>query len=139
MEDFNKPMKYEEEIDNTNYYNAGKKMCKKKLGRNKKMKTINMTRNGLDAISTLIERSPYLSQILDGSNHFNENCEWTFDYVNNRQAYRLHLPEDKIDILKFLFESELNKSACYEFWGKVHFSTLEDAKKMLKRILKAIK
>ena len=103
------------------------------------MKTIKMTRNGLSAISTLIEDSPYLSQILDGSNHFNGNCEWSFDDINNRQSYKLHLPEDKLDILKFLLKSELKHYSTDEFWGRVHFETKRDAIKMVKRIVKALK
>ena len=103
------------------------------------MKTINMTREGLSAISSLIEDSPYLSQILDGSNHFTENCDWGFDDVTNRQTYKLHLPEDKLEILLFLFESELEKFSTVEWWDRVHFRTRNNAKKMLKRIVKAIK
>ena len=81
------------------------------------MKTINMTREGLYAISTLIEKSPYLSQILDGGSHFTENCDWSFDDVNNRQSYKLHLPEDKLDTLKFLFNSEISRETTKSFWG----------------------
>ena len=102
------------------------------------MKTINMTREGLSAISSLIEDSPHLSQILDGSSHFTENCDWSFDDVNNRQSYKLHLPEDKLGVLKFLFKSELDKFATIEWWDRVHFSTRNHAKKMLKRIIKNI-
>ena len=104
------------------------------------MKTINMTREGLNAMSTLIVRSPYLSQILNGKNHFNKNCEWTFDFANNRQSYKLHLPEDKLDILKFLFNSEISKETTESFWGVdgVHFTTKKQACKMLKRIIKNI-
>ena len=99
------------------------------------MKTINMTREGLYAISTLIEKSPYLSQILDGGSHFTENCDWSFDDVNNRQSYKLHLPEDKLDILKFLFKVELQKNAS-RFW-ETHYKN-KDAEKMLKRIIKSL-
>ena len=102
------------------------------------MTTINMTREGLSAVSTLIERNPHLSQILDGRSHFTENCEWTFDEDNNRQAYKLHLPKDKLDILKFLFNSEIIHQTTESFWGVggVHFRTRVQACKMIRRILK---
>tara|TARA_B110000196_G_C20946537_1_gene567210 strand:+ start:362 stop:688 length:327 start_codon:yes stop_codon:yes gene_type:complete len=105
------------------------------------MKTINLTREGLSAISLLIERSDYLSQILDGSSHFTENCDWSFDKTLNRNTYKLHLPEDKIDILKFLFKSEISKNATKSFWGTgngAHLSTRASASKMLKKIVKVL-
>ena len=115
--------------------------------------TINLTREGLSAISDLIQASPYLNQILDGKNHFTENCEWTFDELNNRNAYRLHLPKNKLEILNFLFASELEKRATKSYWDFTFEGNLSDGRqnwsephfqskigeKMLKRILKAIK
>ena len=117
------------------------------------MITINMTREGLSAISALIEESPYLSQILDGRNHFTKNCEWTYDIINKRQSYKLHLPEDKIDILRFLFKSELENETTEKYWKNTFIENLgngrqswsepyynaDKAKIMLKRILKTIK
>ena len=104
--------------------------------------TINLTREGLDAISGLIKRSPYLNQILDGKSHFTENCEWIFDVKNNRNAYRLHLPKNKLEVLNFLFTSELEKRTTESFWEGHYvmcYRRHRTCKKMLKRILKAIK
>lgn len=100
--------------------------------------TIKLTREGLSAISDQIQRSKHLSLLLDGSSHFTENCEWTFDEVNNRQAYYLHLPIDKIEILEFLFKVELEHPSCLgSEWSSYNRDRrLRD--KMLKRILKAI-
>ena len=47
--------------------------------------------------------------------------------------------QDKLDILKFLFKSELKHYSTDEFWGRVHFETKRDAIKMVKRIVKALK
>ena len=99
------------------------------------MKTINMTREGLSAMCKIIESSDYLSKILDGSGFFTKNCEWTFNEETNRQEYKLHLPEDKLDILKFLFEVELEKKSS-RFWETPY--QRKDGVKMLKRILKAL-
>ena len=104
------------------------------------MKTINMTREGLSAISSLIVRSPYLKQILNGKSHFTENCEWDFDVKSNRNTYRLHLPKDKLDILKFLFDSELHQKTTESFWSSdcVDFRRKGQGYKMIKRILEQI-
>ena len=104
--------------------------------------TINLTREGLSAISGLIRISPYLNQNLDGKNHFTENCEWTFDELNNRQAYRLHLPKNKLEVLNFLFATELEKRTTENFWKANYlfeYRMNRACQKMLKRILKAIK
>lgn len=96
--------------------------------------TIKLTREGLSSISRLIRNSKHLSLLLDGGSHFTENCEWSFDEVNNRQAYYLHLPTDKLEILEFLFRSILEHPSGSEWsWSD---RRLRD--KMLKRILKAI-
>ena len=99
------------------------------------MKTINMTRVGLSAMCKLIDSSDFLSEILDGSSFFTKNCEWTFNEETNRQVYRLHLPEDKLDILKFLFKVELEKKSS-RFWETPY--QRQDAEKMLKRIIKSL-
>ena len=100
--------------------------------------TINLTRDGLSSISKLIKRTPYLSRILDGSSHFTENCDWGFDNEKNRNTYQLHLPVDKLDILLFIFESELNfKTRMSDFWKSSYQNDI--CEKMLNRIVKAIK
>tara|TARA_R100000458_G_C8202957_1_gene192908 strand:+ start:230 stop:571 length:342 start_codon:yes stop_codon:yes gene_type:complete len=98
--------------------------------------TIKLTREGLSEISELIQSCKYLRLLLDGSSHFTENCEWTFDDISNRQLYLLHLPVNDLEVLKFLFNAELKHNFAWE-WRK-SLSARDIRIKMLKRIIKAI-
>jgi hypothetical protein len=97
------------------------------------MKTINLTKDGFSAMKKLISESHHLSEVLDirnddrGGNFF-----WDWDLKTNRFVHQINLPEDKLELLKFLFEVEIKHF-------DAHFTTVNNAEKMVKRILKAIK
>ena len=76
-----------------------------------------------------------MSEILDGRNHYTENCVWDFDVVKNRNTYKVFLPVDKLHLLKFLFEGELKNLKSIDY---TEYKTLINTNKMIKRILKGI-
>ena len=114
---------------------------------------INLTREGSQGLRNLIQRSQLIHTILEADSAWTSNFDWSFDKRLNRQSYKLYLPKDKLDLLLFLFEAELNHKTCtHNFWdthfthctnGKAHFASPHYQSKkvcvMVKRIIKGIK
>ena len=98
------------------------------------MKTINLTKDGFSAIKIMVNKSNHLSEILDTSNT-GENFFWDWELKTNRFVHQINLPEDRLELLKFLFEVEIK----HLFTKGVDVRVCENAEKMVKRIVKAIK
>ena len=95
------------------------------------MVTVKLTKDGFSAIKTMINKSNHLSEILDTSNT-GKNFFWDWDLKTDRFVHQINLPQDKLELLKFLFEVEIKHF-------EAHFTTVKNAEKMVKRIVKAIK
>tara|TARA_R100000773_G_C4218040_1_gene116505 strand:- start:905 stop:1318 length:414 start_codon:yes stop_codon:yes gene_type:complete len=114
---------------------------------------INLTREGSQGLRDLINKSQLIHTILDANSSWTRNFYWGFDQKLNRNTYKLYLPKDKLDLLLFLFEAELNFKTCtHNFWnthythctnGKAHFASphyqADKVCVMIKRIIKEIK
>lgn len=94
------------------------------------METIKLTRDGFSAIKTMINKSNHLSEILDTCN-LGKNFFWDWDLKTNRFIHQINLPEDKLELLKFLFKVEIKHF-------EASFTTVKNAEKMVKRIVKNI-
>lgn len=101
------------------------------------MTTINMTREGLSSFRLLCSRNANIRRLLNTQSCHTDNFEWDFDSSKHRNVYRVHLPNEVLNILLFLFQGEYFHNVTKEFWNfNIDYTTQRSAKKMLKRILK---
>lgn len=100
---------------------------------------VNLTRDGFSAIETLVRRSRHFSKILNtkkGCVADDATFFWDWDLKTNKNIHQINLPVNKLSLLQFLFEVELEDKKVISSFG---WENRDSAEKMIKRILKAIK